>query len=138
MIKILLADDHEIVRNILLHLIGKAVDMQVVATAADGQEAVSKAVVHDPHVAVLDISMPVMDGIEATRQINARCPETRVLIFSTYNTPVYIRQSVEAGASGYVVKDEVGSELVTAIYAVHRGKRYFSHQVSELAKLYIE
>jgi DNA-binding NarL/FixJ family response regulator len=138
MIRVLLADDHEIMRDILRLLIGKVVDMQVVATASDGQEAVSKAVVHDPHVAVLDISMPVMDGIEATRQINARCPETRVLVVSTYQTPVYIRRSVEAGASGYVLKDEVNSELVTAIYAVYRGNRYFSHQVSDLAKLYIE
>jgi DNA-binding NarL/FixJ family response regulator len=138
MIKVLLADDHPIVRNVLRLLIHKVDDMKVVAQASDGQEAVSMAAVHCPHVAVMDISMPNMNGMEATRQILARSPETRVLMVSAHNSPHYIKRSLEAGALGYVLKDEVVEELVTAIRSIYKGKRYLSKQVGRLAELYKE
>jgi DNA-binding NarL/FixJ family response regulator len=137
MIRILLADDHAIVRMILRQIIEKVDDMQVGAMASNGQEAVNEAITRCPNVAVLDLSMPIMDGVEATKQICARCPGIRVLIVSTYNTPRYIHRSLEAGALGYVLKEEVKRDLVTAVRSIFQGDRYFSKQVVDLAHYYI-
>jgi len=138
MIRILLADDFAIVRVLLRQLLEKADDMQVVAMAANGQEAVNEAVTHCPDVAVMDVSMPIMDGMEASKQICYKCPETRVLMVSAYDTPHYVHCSIEAGARGYVLKDRVRHELVTAVRTLHEGSLYFSKQIGELAKLYIK
>jgi DNA-binding NarL/FixJ family response regulator len=137
MIRILLADDFAIVRVLLRQLLEKTDDMQVVAMAANGQEAVNEAVTHCPDVAVMDMSMPTMDGVEATKQICSECPQTRVLIVSAYNTPYYIHRSIEVGARGYVLKDVVRQELVTAVRTLHQGSLYFSKQIADLAKFYI-
>lgn len=137
MIKILLADDFAIVRILLRQSIEKADDIQVVAMASNGQEAVDEAISHCPDVAVMDISMPTMDGVEATKQIYAKCPDTRVLMVSSYHTPHYIHRSIDAGALGYLLKDNLSRELVTAVRALHQGGKYFSQQIAELAKLYI-
>lgn len=137
MIKVLLADDHEIVRLILRQVLEKAGDIQVVSMASNGQEAVNEAVAHHPDVAVMDISMPTMDGVEATKQISSKRPDTRVLMVSSYATPQYIHRSIEAGAFGYILKDVISRDLVAAVRALHQGNRYFSLQVAELAKLYV-
>jgi len=138
MIKILLADDHAIIRNVLRQILEKPDDMQVVAEVSNGLEALKEALIHCPNVVVMDVSMPIMDGVEATKQICSVCAETHVLMVSTYNTPQPIRRSLEAGAFGYVLKDTVNHELVSAVRSVHQGNRYFSGQVAELAKYYIE
>lgn len=138
MIRVLLADDFAIVRILLRQMLQKAGDMQVVAMAADGKEAVQEAITHCPHVAIIDISMPTMDGIEATRQLSSRCPETRVLMVSTYHTPGHIRRSLEAGARGYVLKDDISRELIPAIRTLHAGTAYFSRQIAELARHYLD
>ncbi len=138
MIKVLLADDFAIVRVLLRHVLEAADDMQVVAMAANGEEAVNEAVTHCPNVAVMDISMPTLDGVEATKQILTRCPQTRVLMVSTYHTPQHIHRSIEAGALGYVLKDDIRRDLVMAVRTLYQGGQYFSKQIAELARFYID
>lgn len=137
MIAVLLADDQVIVRNVLGLLLETADDIQIVARASNGEEAVTQAVSSCPDVVVMDVSMPLMDGIEATRQITARCLQTRVLMASMYHTPVYIQRCLEAGALGYVLKDVARDDLVIAVRSIYRGNRYFSKQVAEIARHFI-
>lgn len=137
MINVLLADDHGIFRLILRQILEKASDIQVVAIVENGQQAVEEAVLHRPHVAVMDLSMPIMNGLEAAKQIRSLCPDTQVLMVSTYDTPPHIRRSLDAGALGYILKDVVSKELVPAIRSVHQGTRYFCKQIADLARLYV-
>jgi DNA-binding NarL/FixJ family response regulator len=138
MISVLVADDHPFVREALGSLLETAGDIQIVAMAVNGQEAVTQAVLHCPSVTVMDVSMPVMDGIEATKQLCACCPQTRVLIVSMHDTPKYIRRCLRAGASGYVIKDMAGDDLIVAVHSLYEGNRFFSKQIAELAKYYIQ
>lgn len=85
-----------------------------------------------PDVAVIDISMPIMDGIEATRYICEHCPHTQVIMLSMYDIPEYVQRALQAGGIGYVLKDAAGSELVEAVRAMHQGKRYFSPKIAEI------
>ncbi|HSL45073.1 MAG TPA: response regulator transcription factor [Anaerolineales bacterium] len=132
MITVLLVDDHAYIRKGIRHLLETTSDIEVVATAADGIEAVTKARLHQPHVAVIDISMPLMNGIEVTRQIRESCPQTRVLALSIHATQAYIEDSLQAGASGYVLKEAIGNELLEAIRALHNGRRYFSPNIARM------
>jgi two-component system nitrate/nitrite response regulator NarL len=109
-------------------------DIRVMATASNGVEAVAQAGVHCPDVAVIDISMPVMDGIEATRQIHGRCRFTRVMILSIFDNPEYVQRAIEVGAVGFVLKDMIGKDLLAAIRALYTGKRYFSEKIAEIAE----
>jgi DNA-binding NarL/FixJ family response regulator len=138
MITVLLADDHSIVRDVLRRLLETAGDIQIVATASNGKEAVAQAVLHCPAVAVIDVSMPLMDGIEATRQICIDCPQTRVLMVSGHHSPYYIQRCLQAGALGYVLKDVAGAELVIAVRSTQQGNRFFSKQIAEIAKRFIQ
>ena len=131
MITVLLADDHAMVRDGLRYILEAAGDIQIVATASNGKEAVAQAWAHSPNIAVIDISMPVMDGIEATKQIVEMCPETRIVTLSMYHTGDYVQRAVHAGARGYVLKDAAGNELVEAVRSLYAGKRYFSPQVAK-------
>ena len=135
MITVLLADDHAMVRDGLRYILEAAGDIRIVALASNGKEAVALAFTDCPNIAVIDISMPVMDGIEATRQILEVCPKTRIVTLSMYHTEEYVLRALHAGAFGYVLKDAAGSELVDAVRSLHAGKRYFSPQV---AKYYAE
>ena len=138
MISVLIAEDHGIVRMILRQILEKDDEIQVVAIATNGQEAVDESVAHCPNVAMMDVSMPTMDGIEATKHIHVKCPDIYVLMVSTYDTPYYIRRSIEAGALGYILKDVVSKDLITAVRTVSQGNRYFSKQIADLAQLYIK
>jgi DNA-binding NarL/FixJ family response regulator len=138
MIQVLLADDHAIVRDGLRVLLEAAGDIVVIASVSNGREAVASAERSCPDVAILDVSMPVMGGIEATRQIQIQCPETQVLMLSMHHTFEYIHNCLKAGAKGYVLKDSAGSELVVAVRSVHEGERYFSQQVSALARRFLD
>ena len=131
MITVLLADDHAMVRDGLRYILEAAGDIQIVGLAANGQEAVAQALIHCPDVAVIDISMPVMDGIEAARRISQACAHTRIITLSMYHTEDYVQRALSAGALGYVLKDAAGNELVEAVRTLHAGSRYFSPQVAK-------
>jgi len=126
MIKVILADDHTVLRDGLCALLIAAGDMEIVATAANGQEAVEQSIRHCPDVVLMDISMPVINGIEATQQIRAFCPRTQVAILSIHRTSEYIQRALQAGALGYLFKESAGIEVVAAIRALHDGKPYLS------------
>jgi DNA-binding NarL/FixJ family response regulator len=132
MIRILIADDHDIVRCGLRRLIEAQADWKVVAEAGDGKEALSKAVETKPDVAVLDYSMPLINGLETTRQIRARLPNTEVLIFSVHDCEVRIQDCLRAGARGYVLKSDVGRELIDAIELLASHKPFFTPRASEI------
>lgn len=137
MITVHLVDDHAVIRQSLQYLIEKSDDIQVVATASNGIEAVAQVSSGCPNVIVMDISMPEMDGIEATRQILLHCPTTRVLMLSTYDTPDYVRRALEGGAHGYVIKDTISNDLLVGIRTLSLGKHYFSQKVAEIAEAYL-
>jgi len=120
-IRVLLADDHAIVREGVKALLNLADDMEVVGEAADGREAIARAVELEPDVAVMDIAMPGLGGLEATLEIRKRCPRTRILVLSQYDDREYVRRFLKAGVSGYVLKKSAGSDLVGAIRSVFRG-----------------
>ncbi len=131
MITVILVDDHAILRDGLRFLLEAAGDIKIISMAANGQEAVEQARLHCPDVIVMDISMPVMSGIEATKHICKICTHTKVAILSMHHTTEYIQRALEAGAVGYLLKDSAGAELVAAIRALRDGKRYISKNVSK-------
>jgi DNA-binding NarL/FixJ family response regulator len=130
MITVILADDHTVLRDGLRFLLEAAGDIQIISMAANGQEAVEQATLHCPDVIVMDISMPIMSGIEATKYICKICENTKVAILSMHHTTEYIQRALEAGAVGYLLKDSAGAELVAAIRALYDGKRYLSKKVA--------
>ena len=130
MITVILADDHTVLRDGLRFLLEAAGDIQIISMAANGQEAVEQATLHCPDVMVMDISMPIMSGIEATKHICKICENTKVAILSMHHTTEYIQRALEAGAVGYLLKDSAGAELVAAIRALYDGKRYLSQKVA--------
>jgi DNA-binding NarL/FixJ family response regulator len=134
MITVLLADDHRVVRDALQYLLEAQGDIKVIALAADGMEAVEKAKVHCPDVVVMDISMPRMDGIEATKHICQNCPNTRTVMLTIYNSAEHIQHALQAGADGFVLKEAAGQELVAAIRALSRGGRYFSSTIKDIRR----
>ncbi|HEU0293886.1 MAG TPA: response regulator transcription factor [Anaerolineales bacterium] len=134
MITVLLADDHRMVRDGLRYLLEAPGDIQIAALASNGREAVERAIALCPDVAVIDVSMPVMDGIEATRYICENCPDTHVVMLSMYDTPEYVHRALRAGAAGYVLKDEAGSELVEAVRSLYNGGNYYSPKIAEIVK----
>ena len=137
MINVLIVDDNGPVRKSLRDLIETADDIKLVATAANGIEAVEQARSSRPDVAVMDISMPIMDGLEATRQIRTGSPLTHAIILSLYRSPVFIKAALDAGAVGYILKDFIANDLLAAIRAAYRGNRYFSLQIDKVARQYI-
>jgi DNA-binding NarL/FixJ family response regulator len=130
-VSVMLADDHAVVRDGLRALLEGGNDLQVVGVAGNGREAVSEALRLRPDIVIMDIAMPELDGVEATRRIVERSPETRVLILSMYLSAEHIYRALQAGAQGYVLKESAGEEVVDAIRALRAGKRYLSHRITE-------
>jgi DNA-binding NarL/FixJ family response regulator len=131
-IRILLADDHKILREGLSAILAKKSDLDVVGHAADGQEAVQKARQLQPDAVVMDINMPTLDGIQATRQIRAQNDRIEVVILSIYATKEHVFQALHAGAKGYLLKETAGLEVVDAIRSIHAGRRYLCEKISDL------
>ena len=131
-IRILIADDHGIVRAGIRSLLENQPDMEVVGEAADGWEAVALATRLRPDVVLMDIAMPGLRGMEATQEIHQRVPEVRVLALTMHDREEYFFAMLEAGASGYVLKEGAPEELLTAIRSVHRGEAFLSPAVTRL------
>jgi DNA-binding NarL/FixJ family response regulator len=130
MIRVLLADDHAVVRDGLRALLEAQPGMAVVGDVANGRDALREAQKLQPDIVVMDISMPDLNGIEATLQMQGAAPAARVLILSMHSTTEHIFRALQAGARGYLLKDSAGSELVEAVRAVHGGRRYLSHKIA--------
>lgn len=133
-IRILLADDHSILREGLRVLLDRQDEFAVVGDASNGREAVEMAEKHDPDVVIMDLAMPGLNGIEATRRIIARSPRTAVVILSMHSDESYILRSLKAGARGYLLKDSLKADLIDAVRAAVRGKSFFSPKVSQVLK----
>jgi len=131
-VRILLADDHTLVRHGLRKVIEERADWEVVAEAGDGREAVRLAEQLHPDLAILDVAMPLLNGVEATRQITKRLPGTRVLVLSMYADEAYVTQMVQAGASGYLLKDSADVDLMKAVDEAAAGRTYFSPSISRV------
>lgn len=131
-LRILLADDHTVVRQGLRKVLEEQADWEVVAEAGDGREAVRQAEEFKPDIAILDVAMPLLNGIEATRQIAKRLPAVRVLILTMHADEAYVTQILKAGASGYLLKDSADVDLVQAVTEVSRGKSFFSPSIARL------
>ena len=137
MITVLLVDDNGPIRKSLRSLLEASEDIQIVATATNGVDAVDKASSCRPDVAVMDISMPLMDGLEATEHIRECCRVTRVILVTGLDEPQYVERALEVGAKGYVLKDAVGEDLLKAIHAIQQGSHYFSKKIAKIAEKYL-
>lgn len=137
-LRILLADDHTIIRNGLRLLLERQPDFTVIGEASNGREAVELADLKNPDVVIMDVAMPLMNGIEATSRIAAAQPKTAVVILSMHSDESYILRALKAGARGYLLKDSAESDLIQAVRAVASGKAFFSPVVSKfLAEDYL-
>jgi DNA-binding NarL/FixJ family response regulator len=131
-LRVLVADDHEIVRKGLRSIVDAQPDWEVVGEASDGREAVDKARELRPDVSVVDISMPGLNGLEATRQMLRHDAAAKVLILTMHESDLLIREVLDAGARGYLMKSDASRELVTAVEAIRRNKTYFTARVAQM------
>jgi DNA-binding NarL/FixJ family response regulator len=133
-VRLLIADDHEIVRKGLRTVLETRQGWAVVAEASDGREALEKAEEFNPHVTILDISMPAMNGLEAARRIQKRVPETKILVLSVHDSDSLIQQVLETGARGYILKSDAARDLVTAVDALLCNKTFFTRRVEQVVQ----
>jgi DNA-binding NarL/FixJ family response regulator len=139
LIKVLLADDHTLFREGLKSLLASELDLQVVGEASNGQEAILAVERLLPDVVVMDVGMPVLNGIQATQKIKQKHPQLKVLILTQYDSPDYLFTLLEAGASGYVLKRSAATELIWAIKSAYEGAVYLSPAMAKfLVKSYLE
>ena len=131
-IRILLADDHTVVRKGLRLLLESHPGFQVIGDAADGRDAVSLAGEHAPDVVVMDVAMPGLNGIEAARQISAKLPHTAIVFLSMHSDESYVLKALKAGARAYLLKDSAEHDLIAAVIAVSEGKAFFSPAISKM------
>lgn len=131
---IILADDHELVRKSIAALLRDEPDFDVVAECSNGREMMSLVAHHRPSVAIVDVAMPELNGIETTKRIRQLSPETRVIVLSNYADQTYVREVLKAGAVGYIVKSGAAQDLIQAVRKGARGSIYLSEAVSAIAK----
>ena len=129
-IRILLADDHTVVRQGFRLILNQEPDMEVIAEAGDGVETVQLAVELKPTVVIMDIAMPKVNGLEATRRIMEKSPDSKILILSMHKDSVYVRETLRAGAKGYILKESIDQDLLRAIRAVAQGDGFLSPEIS--------
>ncbi len=132
LIKVFISDDHAIIREGLRLLLESRLDIKVIGEAENGRETVINVQGLRPDIVILDIAMPELNGIEATRLIKKRCSHTEVIILSMYASMEVIFQAFRAGALGYILKESVGAEIINAVSAVNRGVRYISKKIDEI------
>jgi two-component system response regulator NreC len=130
-IRIMVADDHVLVRQGFKMILAAQPDMQIVGEAANGREAVEQAEKLQPDVVLMDVTMPELNGIEATRRLATASPRTRVLALSMHKDAVYVREILRAGARGYLLKDSAEADLIAAVRSVAKGEGYLSPSVSD-------
>ena len=131
-IRILLADDHTMVRQGLRKLLEERPDWEVIAEAGDGREAVRLVEQYKPDVAIIDVAMPLLNGVEATRQITKRAPGTRVLVLSMHADEAYVTRILQAGATGYLLKDSADVDLLKAVSEAAQGRSFFSPAIARV------
>jgi DNA-binding NarL/FixJ family response regulator len=131
-VRILLADDHTVVRKGLRLLLETHLGFQVIAEAANGREAVALAEEHRPDAVVMDVAMPILNGIEAARQISNKLPQTAVVFLSMHSDEGYVLKALKVGARGYLLKDSAEHDLICAVKAVSAGKSFFSPAISKM------
>src|SRR5262252_1117239 len=134
-IRVFIADDHVLLRDGLKALLQTAGDISVVGEVGNGHEALRRVPELNPDVVLMDIAMPELNGIEATRALAQKCPQARVIIVSMHTTSEHVHRALAAGAAGYLLKESAGSEVVTAVRAVHAGNRYLSRAVAEFGRV---
>ena len=132
--RILLADDHSLVRRGIRTLLGMHSEWQVCGEAVDGREALEKVNELKPDILILDLNMPELNGLEVTRRVRALCPQTEVLVLTVQDSELVMRQVLEAGARGYMLKSDAGNELLTAVEAVRRHHPFLSSQASRMLR----
>lgn len=137
MIKVLLADDHSIVRAGLRRIVEESGDMEVIAEAADGREAIRLVREISPDVAVIDISMPGLDGLEVVSQLKSQSPDLPILILTMHEEGQYVVRAIQAGAMGYLTKQSAPEQLLTAIRKIYTGSRYLTDEAAETLALRI-
>ncbi len=130
-ITVFLADDHAIIRDGLRFLLNAQSDITVVGDAANGREAVRRVTRLQPNIAILDITMPELNGVEAAHQIRQLCPTVQVIMLSMHGNIEYVVRALQAGAYGYLLKESAGMEVVNAVRVVHTGHRYLSQKISD-------
>ncbi|HVQ62170.1 MAG TPA: response regulator transcription factor [Burkholderiales bacterium] len=130
-ITVFIADDHQLIRDGLRSLLAAHMNIKIVGTAGNGREAVREVQRLQPDVVLMDISMPDLNGIEATRQLAERCPSAKVIILSVHATVEHYYQAARAGARGYLLKESATEEVAAAIRAVHVGRRFVSARIAE-------
>lgn len=131
-LRILIADDHGLVRRGVREVLNSRQGWRVVGEAANGREALQKAIDLKPNVAVIDLGMPDLDGIEVTRQVREAVPEIKVLVLTMHDSDQMVRRALEAGAHGYLLKSDLTDSLPKAVKAISEGKRFFTPEVSEI------
>jgi RNA polymerase sigma factor (sigma-70 family) len=131
-IRVVVADDHAIIREGLQVMLGNQPDMEVVGIAVNGREAIGLVDAHQPDVAVMDIAMPELNGIEAIQQILPRHPHLKVIVLSIHESKPYVYRALKSGAKAYLIKETAGREVVDAVRAVQRGDRYLSQRIVDL------
>lgn len=130
-ISVIVADDHEVVRVGLRALLAADQNIDLIGEASSGREAVERAKKLRPEIVLMDLAMPLLNGMEATRQILQVCPHTKVIALSSYNDPAHVHQAIAAGARGYLLKGMAPGDLIEALYHVHRGHRYYSPAIAQ-------
>ncbi|MGH9220357.1 MAG: response regulator [Vicinamibacterales bacterium] len=131
-IRLLIGDDHTLMRQGLRKILEERPEWEVVAEVGDGRDAVRRCLELKPDVAVLDVAMPLLNGIDATKQIVRKVPETRVLVLSMHSDEAYVTRALQAGATGYMLKDSAGKDLLKGIASVASGQAYFSPAIARL------
>jgi DNA-binding NarL/FixJ family response regulator len=131
-IRILITDDHQLFREGIMNLLAASPQIEIVGQAENGQEAIEKAKMLKPDIVIMDLTLPIINGVDATRILHKELPQTKVLVLSMHAEKNYIKEALEAGAFGYLFKDCTYDQLIDAINTVYQGKKYLSNKITEV------